>query len=105
MWLAFGLVFYALALQPGQSWRTWLLLFVAWVLAWLPHGIIGVGFAAAGSTQPSIELYRSWASRWPGVLRLGASAVILLAHFGLALVGFALTARLLWRTAARGVSA
>lgn len=98
MWLAFGLVFFALALLAPRTWRLWVALFLAWFLAWLPHGIIGIGFAAAGSNRPSLELYRDWASRWPGLLVLGAGALILLAHFGLALVGFALTGRAAWRS-------
>jgi hypothetical protein len=105
MWLAFGLVFYALALQAPRTWRTWVLLLVAWILAWLPHGIIGVGFATAGSNQPSVDLYRGMASRWLGLLRLSAGSLVLLAHFGLSLVGFALTGRELRRNGAAGVSA
>ena len=102
MWLAFGLVFFALALQGSRSWRTWLLLLVAWFLAWLPHGIIGIGFAAAGSNQPSIDLYRNYAAHWRGLLRLSVSSFILLTHFGLALVGFARTGRALWRAGKPG---
>ena len=104
MWLAFGLVFYALALRPRHTARSWWLLLVAWALAWLPHGIIGIGFAVAGANDPSIRLYRSWASEWPGLLRLCASAVILLAHFGLAIAGFGVTGRALWRQDRSGVA-
>lgn len=88
MWLAFGLVFFALALRTPRTGRLWLALLAGWILAWLPHGIIGIGFAWAGSNDPSVELYRTWASRWPGVLNLGTSALILLTHLGLALWGF-----------------
>ncbi len=105
MWVAFGLVFYGLALQAPRTWRTWLLLFAGWSLAWLPHGIIGLGFAAAGSNQPSFDLYRAWASRWPGLVQLWASAFVLLAHLGLSIMGFALTGRALWRAGAAGASA
>jgi hypothetical protein len=68
MWLAFGLVFFVLALRVPRTPRLGVALLVAWILAWLPHGIIGIGFALAGSNQPSIALYRGWASRWPGLL-------------------------------------
>ena len=106
MWLAFGLVFFALTVLVPPTRRLWFTLLIAWGLAWLPHGIIGIGFAAAGSNQASLQLYRGWASDWLGALQLGASALILLAHFGLALVGFALTGWALWRRRQRpGVAA
>ena len=57
----------------------------------------GWGFAVAGGNEASVQLYREWASEWPGLLRLSASALILLAHFGLSTVGFALTGRALLR--------
>jgi len=98
MWLAFGLVFFALAVLAAPTRRLWCTLVIAWFVAWLPHGIIGVGFAVAGSNEASVQLYQDWGSRWPGLLRLCASALILVAHFGLALVGFALTGRAVWRT-------
>jgi len=104
MWLAFGLVFYSLALRPPYTARSWSLLLVAWGLAWLPHGIIGIGFAIAGANEASVRLYRDWASDWPGLLRLCASAVILLAHFGLAIAGFGAIGRKLRRHARSGVS-
>ncbi len=80
MWLAFGLVFLALALRTPRTGWLWLVLLAAWVLAWLPHGVIGIGFAWAGSNRPSVELYRTWASRWPGLIVLGTSSLILLVH-------------------------
>ena len=92
MWLGFGLLFLALALYAPHTWRTWWLLFLAWFLAWLPHGIIGLGFAIAGSNEPSIRVYRDWASDWPGFVTLSAGAAVLLTHFGLCAVGFAATA-------------
>ena len=91
MWLAFGLAFFAFAVRGRHSGRTWLALLVAWVLAWLPHGVIGIAFAVAGSNQPSIELYREWGSEGGGFLTLVASSVILLAHFVLSVLGFALS--------------
>ena len=104
MWLAFGLLFVGLALRGPRTPVTWLILVVAWVVAWIPHGIIGIGFAAAGGNEASVQLYRDWASEWPGLLRLSASALILLAHLGLSTVGFALTSRALLR-GGTGVSA
>jgi len=91
MWLAFGLVFFALAIRTPRTGRLWLALFVGWIFAWVPHGIIGIGFALAGSNEPSVEFYRDWASRWPGLINLGSSALIMFAHFGLALWGFVQT--------------
>jgi len=93
MWVAFGLIFFVLAARGPHTGRTWWTLLVAWFLAWLPHGIIGVGFAAAGSNEPSLRLYQQWAAKWPGLLRLCTSALILVVHFGLSLLGFALTGR------------
>jgi len=105
MWLAFGLVFFAMAARGPHSARTWFALLVAWFLAWLPHGVIGVGFAMAGSNEPSVQLYQQYASKWPGLLRLCVSALILVAHFGLSLGGFALAGRELWRGRRSGLSA
>ncbi len=97
MWIAFGLLFFAGALRSRHCWRTWLVLAVTWCLAWVPHGIIGIGFAAAGSNAPSIRLYRDAYSAWPGLLRLAIASAILIAHFGLAMIGLAATARALLR--------
>lgn len=91
MWLAFGLVFFALALRTPRTGRLWLALLAGWVFTWLPHGIIGVGFAWAGSNRPSVDFYLTWASVWHGLVVLATSSFILVAHFGLALAGFART--------------
>jgi hypothetical protein len=88
MWLAFGLVFFASALRAPRTGKIWLALLVAWVLAWIPHGVIGIGFATAGSNQPSIDVYRAWGSRSNGFLTLASGSVVLLLHFGLGLFGF-----------------
>jgi len=92
MWLAFGLVFFACALRAPRTGRTWLALLVAWILAWVPHGVIGIGFAAAGANQPSIDVYRAWGSRWIGFLTLASGGIVLLLHLGLAVIGFVSTA-------------
>jgi len=104
MWLAFGLVFFALALRTPRTRRLWLTLLAGWVLAWLPHGIIGIGFLLAGSNHVSVEFYRTWASKWPGLIVLGTSTVILLTHFGLALWGFMRTGLELQRAASAATS-
>ena len=69
----------------------WLALLLAWVLAWVPHGVIGIGFAIAGSNQPSIDLYRAWGSRWTGFVTLASGGLVLLLHVGLSVVGFVST--------------
>jgi hypothetical protein len=97
MWVAFGLVFTALALRAPRTWLTWGCLAVAWLLAWMPHGIIGIGFALAGSNAPSVRLYRNWASEWPGFVVLCYGALVLLAHFGLSAAGFIGAGWRLWR--------
>jgi hypothetical protein len=91
MWLAFGLAFFALALRPRPRGRTWVTLLVAWTLAWIPHGIIGIGFATAGENAESLDLYQDWASQWRGLAVLLSSALALLSHFVLSLVGFGIT--------------
>ena len=105
MWLAFGLVFFGLAVRAPRNARTWFTLLVAWFLAWLPHGIIGIGFAAAGDNQPSIQLYQNWASDWPGLVRLVASGLALFGHFALSIPGFALSGIALVRGSRQRVSA
>jgi vacuolar-type H+-ATPase subunit I/STV1 len=104
-WLGFGLLFVALALT-GARWasrRIWFILLTSWFLCWLPHGIIGIGFAWAGQNAPSIQRYRAWTAHVPGLIVLCASAVVLLGHFALSIVGFIVTWRELWRgAAARG---
>lgn len=97
MWLAFGLAFYGFALRAPHTGRTWFTLLAAWVLAWMPHGIIAIGFAAAGDTEASIGLYRDWAFQGPGLAELAASAVILIGHFTLGVLGFGLTGKALLR--------
>jgi hypothetical protein len=88
MWLAFGLAFFASALRVPPTGRTWLALFAAWLLAWIPHGVIGIGFLGAGSNQPNIDIYRAWGSRWTGFLTLASGSTVLLLHFALSITGF-----------------
>ena len=105
MWVAFGTLFFVHALRAPHNWRTWLTLFVAWFVAWLPHGVIGIGFAAAGNNEPSIQLYRNWASEWPGLVRLSVRGVIILGHVALGVLGFVFTARDLARGRTSGRAA
>jgi len=97
MWMAFGLAFYAFALRAPSAGKTWLVLFASWVLAWIPHGIIGIGFAVAGENAESVQFYQDWAAEWQGLAILAASALVLLSHFVLVLMGFAVTGVTLWR--------
>ena len=107
MWLAFGLLFFLAACAAPHTTRIWFGLLGAWCLAWLPHVVIGVAAAAAGGNAPSVERYRQWGSRSSGALILLSSAIILVLHLGLSLLGFVLTARELRQhrseTAGRGV--
>ena len=104
MWLAFGLAFYAFALRAPQTGRTWVTLLAVWVLAWIPHGIIGVGFVIAGDNSESLQLYGDWASQWPGLIAIATSALVLIGHFTLSFLGFGITGRALLRHRRPGVS-
>ena len=105
MWLAFGLVFFGFALRAPRTGGSWFILLFTWFLAWLPHGIIGIGFATAGGNQPSIQLYLDWASEWTGLVRLSGSALVLVGHFALAILGFVISGRALLRGPASGAYA
>ena len=98
-WIAFGLLFSGLATLGAREARAtvWLTLLAAWMLCWLPHGVIGVAFAWAGRNEPSIRVYRDWGSNHSGFLVLLQGAVIIVAHFSLSLLGFLLTGRELLR--------
>ncbi len=98
-WLAFGLLFFGLATLGARESKltVWVILLAAWMLCWLPHGVIGVAFAWAGRNEPSIETYRVWGSQLSGFLVLLQGAVIIVAHVALSLLGFLLTGRDLLR--------
>ena len=102
-WLAFGMLFYGLATLGAREARltVWVTMLAAWALCWLPHGVIGVAFAWAGSNEPSIRIYRDWGSDLSGFLVLLQGAVIIVAHFSLSLLGFLLTGRELLRQRSR----
>ena len=92
-WLAFGLLFAGLALLGSRSTGrvVWATLLASWFICWLPHGVIGVAFAWVGQNAPNVEVYRRWASEPHGFFVLLSGAVILLAHFGLSILGFVMT--------------
>jgi cation transporter-like permease len=102
MWLAFGVLFFLAACVAPRTGRLWFGLFAAWCLAWLPHVVIGVAAVTAGGNAPSVALYKRWGSTSAGSLVLISSAMVLLAHFSLSLVGFGLAARELRRSADPG---
>lgn len=99
-WLAFGLLFFSLAVTVARepSRPRWASLLVAWLLCWLPHFVIGVGFAWAGQNAPSLRVYRDWAADPAGLLVLGTGSAILLAHGACSTLGFIATGREVWRT-------
>ena len=98
-WIAFGLLFAALAVLARDAQRAlaWWALLASWVLCWLPHGYIGLATAIGGMTPGSVTTYRLWGSSPLGIVTLMADAALLLAHFLLSAIGFSLTASALWR--------
>lgn len=98
-WLAFGLLFFGMAVTVARAPTRprWATLLAAWVLCWLPHFVIGVGFAWAGQNAPSLRVYRNWAADPAGLVILATSSAILLAHGACSVIGFVATGRELWR--------
>jgi hypothetical protein len=95
-WIAFGLLFAALAVlgtRTGDARPALLTLLAAWALCWLPHVVIAVGFSVGGTDSRSVTDYRAWGADPVGGLILGADALLLLLHFGLSAAGFALAGR------------
>lgn len=103
-WLAYGLLFTGLALLGARqaSRIIWATLLASWFICWLPHGVIGVAFAWAGSNAPSVASYRQWAAAPSGMALLLFNAITLLAHWGLGLAGFIMTAIELRRNPQKG---
>lgn len=107
-WIAFGLLFAALAVLAPRAAAdargarlAWLALAATWVLCWLPHGIIGVAVAAGGLDPVSVDRYVEWAARPLGALTLAADGGLLLLHAGLSVAGFILAGREVWRSSPR----
>jgi hypothetical protein len=98
-WLAFGLLFAGLALLGARnsSRVVWATLLASSFVCWLPHGVIGLAFACAGHNAPSLEAYHKWTSEPQGFILLLSGAVILLAHFALAMLGFVMSGTEIWR--------
>jgi hypothetical protein len=98
-WIAFGLLFTALAVLARDAQRplAWWALLAAWALCWLPHGYIGLATALGGMAPASVSSYQRWGSSTGGALLLAADAALLAAHFALSAAGFALTGRALRR--------
>jgi hypothetical protein len=106
-WLAFGLLFAVLALLASRdkSRLVWAALLAGWFICWLPHGVIGLAFAWAGGSAPSVETYSKWSSEPQGFILLLFNALALLAHFGLSIVGFVMTGLDFRRDRMRGLAA
>jgi len=102
-WIAFGLLFAAFAVLVREAQRplAWWALLAAWALCWLPHGYLGVATALGGLASTSVTSYQRWWASPGGALLLAADAGLLVAHFVLSAVGFALTGRALWHRSAR----
>jgi hypothetical protein len=92
-WLAFGLLFAGMALLGSRHAGrvVWATLLASWFICWLPHGVIGLAFAWAGQNAPSVKAYGDWAAAPRGAILLLSNALILIAHFGLSVVGFVIT--------------
>lgn len=99
-WIAFGLLFTALAViarRAGAARQGWLVLLAAWIICWLPHGVIAAGFVFGGTDPRSVTDYQAWGANPVGAGILIADAVLLLLHAGFSAVGFLLTGRAVWR--------
>lgn len=94
-WIGFGLLFAGLAVLGAKEKRhdAWLVSLLSWFICWLPHGIIGIAFLWAGQNVESAADYEKWAAKPWGFALLLFNSLCLLAHFGLSLTGFALTAK------------
>jgi hypothetical protein len=99
-WIALGLLFTALAVlapRVAGARPAWLALLAAWLVCWLPHGVIALGFVFGGTDPRSVTDYRAWGASSAGALILIADAVLLLLHVGLSVAGFLHAGRAVWR--------
>lgn len=99
-WIALGLLFSALAIltpRAAGARPAWLALLAAWLVCWLPHGVIALGFIFGGTDPRSVTDYRAWGAQPVGALILIADALLLVLHIGLSAAGFALAGRAAWR--------
>lgn len=100
MWVAFGVLFSALAvLAPASATdargarQAVLALLATWVFCWAPHLIIAVAVAVGGMDSRSMARYGAWASRPAGALTLSTDGVLLARPFLLSASGFVLAFR------------
>ncbi len=99
-WIAFGLLFTALAVvgyRVSSGRPAWCVLLAAWMVCWLPHAVIAVAFAVGGTDPRSVTDYRAWGANPAGALVLGIDAALLLLHIGLSVAGFVIAGRTAWR--------
>jgi hypothetical protein len=104
-WIAFGLLFTALAViapRARDARQGWLVLLAAWITCWLPHGVIAAGFVFGGTDSRSVTDYVAWGANPGGALILIADAVLLLLHVGFSAAGFLLTGRAMWHGDGQG---
>ena len=93
-WMAFGLLFTGAVAYVARrhDWTTWTLLVTSWGLCWLPHVVIGIGFAFHGAHRQSVRTYAEWGRDPAGAIVLASASFVLLWHFVFSVLGFAGTA-------------
>ncbi len=100
-WIAFGLLFTTLAVLAPRATgarSSWLALLVAWVVCWLPHGVIAVGFARGGIDSRSVTDYQAFGANPVGAAILIADVLLLLLHAIFSVLGFVIVGRTVWRS-------
>jgi len=105
IWIAFGLLFTALAVLAPRATGArpaWLALFAAWVVCWLPHGVIAAGFAFGGIDPSSVTDYQAFGANPVGAAILIVDALLLLLHAIFSVSGFVIAGRPVWRSDSAG---